>query len=158
MSQLEDNRMQKITLKRTGDIPISFSGELIAEAASPPPDFQLARKDSRRWHELKLFAVAGSKCRYAIAIGFRTRLETETDQDTVIPCRTREEVELVLTGMECGELKSDLEPYDPLQFLEGFPDLPRFEDRQRNLENRVAADYRNRVSEILAEAGFTEQL
>jgi hypothetical protein len=138
--------MEKHTLPRSGLSGVTFTGELIGEATDPLPEWRKAIKDVRRWHELRLFKTGSGK--YVVAIGFRSGLEQESAQETVRTCETAEEVERFLIGDD---------GYDPLQFLEGFPETPKFEKPQQRLEDRVTKDFESRVGLLLANAGFVEE-
>lgn len=148
---MPDNAEYKtITLPRTGESPVRFQGRQIAEAAEPLPPFKKARTDSRRWHELRLFQHQDG--RFIVSIGFRTGMETEINRDLVFIFSDN--------GAEVIDFlsrKSD-DSYDPLEYLEGFPDDPRFDSRQEMLETRVSDDYENRVTLLLGGAGFVEEI
>ncbi|MBR9800565.1 hypothetical protein GYB59_02165 [bacterium] len=136
--------MEEITLQRTGQPPVRFSGKLVAEAAEPLPPFEKAKFDTRRWHELRLYRHQDG--RLVLSIAFRSGLETETPNNAVLVCDSE------------AAVVAALEEYDPTEFLEGFPDTPKFEDRQRRLENRVVGDYEQRVAQLLASAGVVEEI
>lgn len=137
--------MEEHILPRSGLSAVKFTGELIAEAASPLPEWEKAKKSSRRWHELRLYRMESGK--YVVTVGFRTRHEQESNQDTVQLCESSQDVENFLVGND---------GYDPCQFLEGFPSIPKFEKHQERLENRITNDFESRVGELLAQAGFVE--
>lgn len=145
---------ERIRLQRTGMPPVAFEGVLLAEIADAPVPYEKAKADYRRWHELKLYRHSDG--RHVLAIGFRSRHETETPVDTVIVCDTI---------VDAYEALRDEEQYDPCEFLEGFPtDWPdpvrkaKMERKQRILEDRVNDDYDRRVSQLLAAADYEEEI
>jgi hypothetical protein len=141
--------MTTYTLPRTGEPPLSFKGKLLAESVTPPPEFTVAKRQYRRWHEIRLFETAGGKL--VVSIGFRTEDETELPIDYVFVCEDRQAVQDLLTG-------DDEDSFDPLENLVGYPKMEKFQQQQEKLERRVEDDYDARVSEVLGKAGFVEVL
>lgn len=146
MSQAEPKN-ETVTLQRTGQQPLQFSGHVVAEVADKPADW-VKVNDTRRWHELRLYQTAKGK--YVLLIGFRTQMETEIQRDTVVICDDLAAVQ--------KELTNEKEGYNPLEFVEGFPDRPQFADRQQRLVKRVIDDWDRRVGELLGKAGTVETL
>lgn len=137
---------EKIVLPRSGLSAASFQGELLAEVVGPP-EAKRRKNVIIRYHELQLYRTDQGK--YVVAIGFRTELPQESNQDSVYVCDTQAEVEALLIGDQ---------GYDPCQFLEGFPPWDKFKERQERLEMRVTEEFESRVGQLLASAGFVEEL
>ena len=154
MNTQEQN--ETIKLSRTGERPIQFEGRQIAAATDGLQPFKKAKTDSRRWHELRLFEHQDG--RYVVAIGFRTGMETESPRDMAIVCQEQADVVYFLSGVGDPRDNTDEHPCDPLECLEGFPDDPRFDQKQRNLEQRVTEDFEQRVTQILDQANFVEEI
>lgn len=149
------------TLPRTGDVPLRFDGELIAEVTESPPPFKRAKHDTRRWFELRLFSVPDG--RYVVAIGFRTGRETELPADDVFVCDSEQDVIDLLSPP--GNDSECRQSYDPTEHVEGFPELheshPKFQkwnDRHDRLMARIEDEFDRRVGVLLERAGFVEEL
>jgi len=127
--------MDKITLPRTGQAPLRFSGELLRKADGE----RLAGRERNRWHEIDIYALADG---YAVAIRYRTKWQGELYHDLA---------EVVQQG---GDVARVLAEYDPLAHLGGFPSGPAYAERQAKLEAEVRAVYEALVSEVLADDRF----
>jgi len=109
--------MEEITLDRTGDRPLKFRGELIAEG-----DSQIIQgSDHNRWHELALYRHEDRE-RYILAIGYRTQWQGEAAHDDVFVCLSAAEA--------CEIIRSTL----PTEHLMGFPLGDQYAGKQARLE------------------------
>jgi hypothetical protein len=122
----------KITLPRTGQAPLTFSGELLADTDGE----RQGGKEQNRWHELAVYRTAGGK--YVIAIRYRTRWQGELDHDTA-----------QIVAAPAG-VATELMAYDPCAAVQGFPAGAGYADRQERLLLDIRRRYDAQVSEILA--------
>jgi len=138
LDQFEPGDPDKITLDRTGDRPLVFSGRWLREGSTrligttenkPHPDF---------W-TIRIFQVCEpdkfNGARYAVAIEYSTTIKkTPSIQQTV-------------------ELTSDpsevMTRYNPLAVLRGFPKAPEYAQRQAYLESSSKLQYGQLVSQML---------
>lgn len=129
------------TLPRTGDSPLTFRGDLIAEADSQ------ARQGpaESRWYEIALYRTAGGS--YVVAVGFRSRWQGEQDRNTARVFATPAEVRAYLR---------DYDPCDP-ELWAGIPPGVHDADRRNALtRSAVAGAFRGAVSRVLVGTEFAE--
>lgn len=151
------------TLSRTGESPLQFRGQLIAESDSRPPG--RPPTDATRWHELALYELepdpgteetraAGVEWprEYIVAVGWRTRWQGESDADDVLLA----EDGMPLSGT--SEVVQALRDYDPLQHLTGYPPGEHYCDKQQRLEQALTREWRRAVTELLEAAGVESRL
>lgn len=132
-----------ITLPRTGHPPLTFDGELIAEASSRLSGGQ----EQNRWHELALYRTEQS--RFVGAITYRTCWQGELDHSHVeiFPFAHKEdEVIAFFTG------------YDPTAHCAGYPPGAQFVEKQRRMLAQLRGNYEAAVSELFDAAGIKEVL
>ena len=133
--------MTDYTLPRTGDSPLTFRGDLIAEADSQ------ARQGpaETRWYELAVYRTAGGS--YVVAVGFRSRWQGEQGRNTARVFATPAEVRAYLR---------DYDPCDPALWA-GIPPGVHAADRRNTMTgNAIAGAYRAAVSRVLAGTEFAE--
>lgn len=130
--------MQRYELERTGDRPLAFEGELLAEASTRTTD----GFGSSRWHEMAVYRTHGG--RIVLAVTWRTRWQGELDHHDVWILDTADEVADALKG------------YAPTMYLMGFPPGRQFSEKQARLERDLTARYESAVSEVLAALGPEE--
>jgi len=130
-----------ITLTRTGQPPLRFTGELLEES-----DGQIVNgKDHNRWHELAVYRTAGSK--YVVKICYRTRWDGELDRDQAAIVEKPEAVAFAL------------QDYDPCAPVGGYPAGDAYADKQARLMSDIRRRYDAQVSEILASSPeFAEEV
>jgi hypothetical protein len=127
--------MPEIILSRTGDVPLKFEGDCIAEVST-----RLARGQERnRWFEVALYRTRGAK--YVLAIGYRTQWQGEHDVDSVIPCVNPEEV------------RQELQLFDPLRDVTGYPLGEAYAEKQARLERTLRLDWANAIRELFQDLG-----
>jgi hypothetical protein len=134
--------MSTITLPRTGDSPLRFDGEIIAEAGGK----QFAGREQNRYHCLALYRVAGHDRQYVLSIAYHTDWQGESHRDTVHVCDSPEDVRRVLRE------------YEPVREGVGFPPGDQYADRQRRLESQIREQYDACVSEILGGDEFAQTI
>jgi hypothetical protein len=127
-----------ITMRRTGQPPLTFQGELIAEADG----HSHTGPGQNRWHELALYRTAGGA--YVVQVAWRSRYEHESDDDQARLCPDARAVADLLRS------------YDPTQFVQGFPSGERNTERQRRLLLDIRARFGALISEVLSGAEFAE--
>jgi hypothetical protein len=131
---------QKITLPRSGDAPLTFLGELLAESDGSG---QCGRTNNR-WYELEIYRVAGERCGagdYVVSIGYRTRWQGELDHFQAESCDSP------------AEVRAALREYDLVAHVGGYPPGEQYADRQARLLADLRTRYAAQVSAILGDAG-----
>ena len=123
--------MSTFTLPRTGDRPLQFDGELIAETDSR----QQQGPCQNRWYELALYRTDGGK--HVVAIGYRTQWQGELHRDEA-------HVEDALAG--AVEVLRSTIPELPLH---GFPPGEHYDAKRAHVEGAVRACYEHAISELL---------
>jgi hypothetical protein len=127
--------METITLQRTGDRPLQFSGEELAGASSHRHDGAC----NTRWHELTLYRTEAGQ--YVLHVGYRTRWQGEHDHDAVFTHATPEGV--------VEEIRSTL----PTEHLVGFPPGAQYAGKQARIEHAIGAGYLAAATQVLAALG-----
>lgn len=125
--------MPTYTLPRTGDVPLRFEGESIANVSTRPDD------PSRfaRWYELSLYRTKGGT--YIIAIGYRSHYgDRETDR--AVLCATPDGI------------RDELQMFDPLADVSGFPPGPAYRDKQERMERLLRLDWETAIRDLFADA------
>lgn len=124
--------MAKFILPRSGQAPLTFAGELVAESDG----HWVNGRDQNRWHDLAVYQTASGK--WVAAVAYRTRWQGETDHHTAVVCDSPAAVAKTLTD------------YDPAAVVQGYPDGNAYADRQAKLCTDIRRRYAAQVSEILA--------
>jgi hypothetical protein len=133
--------MPTFTLTRTGQAPIRFEGELVAEASSRSHE---GGPLQNRWHEIEIFLT---ECGRVLAhVEFCSRHQGEFHHHTVVD---------VLSPRPLS-LSSWLQSYDYRTGWQGYPSGEHYAERQARIEQAIGDGYRRAVSEVLAE--FPEEL
>ncbi len=125
--------MDEVRLKRTGQLPLVFTGELIKEADGK----WVAGKDHNRWHEIKLYQTEQSK-QFVLAVTFHSQWQGEDDYHDVL-----------ILGTDQQRVINVLRDYDPVPDYIGFPRSDHFSARQAALEADLRRRFASLVSEIL---------
>lgn len=122
--------MDKITLPRTGDRPLTFTGKLLSEASSHKHNGPC----QNRYWELALYRTESGK--FVAHIHYKTQWQGENDTDTV------------LHAEDATDLAAQIKSHN---FLSGCYGFPRgHEDRQRQLEASLTACWQQAISELLS--------
>lgn len=121
----------EITLQRTGQAPLTFTGELIAENSG----HRWWNREHNRWHTLSLYQ-AGNK--YVLAIGYCTQWQGEADRDSVFVLDTPDQVSAALRD------------YEPAKDVGGYPAGEAYRERQEKLIDSITRMFQSQASEILA--------
>lgn len=128
-------------LPRTGNAPLKFEGELIAESR-PTQDPDKPGKDPKRWHELALFRTAGGQ--YVVSISYRADWKGEHDHHhaEVVP--------------DVPNAVRIIREYDPLAHVMGYPPGEQYAPKQARLLAEIRQRYEAQVSELLGRDEFAE--
>lgn len=130
--------MRAVTLRRDGDSPLAFYGEVLADVSDPSP----ADEPPLRWHEMTLYRVASGK--FVLRVAYLSRWKGEfghSDVDVVA---------------NIGEVRKILREYDPTSYVVGFPPGVQYAEKQRRLMDDITARYDAQVADILSR--FPEQI
>lgn len=128
-------------LKRSGQAPLAFQGELLAEADGQ----MVSGKDQNRWHEVSVYRTEGGK--YVAAVAYRTRWQGELDRDFAEVVGQAEAVAAVLRE------------YSPTEYVQGYPAGDAYAERQARLFRDLRQRYDALVTEVLeSDEDFTEQV
>lgn len=131
---------EAVTLPRTGEPPLRFRGEQIAEAGGR----WFHGRDLNRWHDLSLYQSDDG--RFVLAIAFCTQWQGEGGYDFAWVCKTP------------AEVVDLLRKYDPLPLRVGFPPRREYADKQLALAQALRQQYDDAVAELLKDERFAEPL
>ena len=130
--------MQTITLPRSGQAPLQFTGEQIASADSRDPQGPC----QTRWHELAIYRTESG--RLVLALEYQTQWQGEHDRSHALVCETP------------ADLLERLATVDPLSDLIGFPPGAQFDAKRLHTEKCLRQCWEGAVSELLAD--FPEEI
>lgn len=122
--------MTAYQLSRTGNAPLAFDGELLAEAG----DRQFNGRDQTRWFELRLYRTTGGN--YVFACAYRTQWQGEANHfhaAQVDPSRIIDAVR----GW----------PWETR--VVGFPPAPEYAERQEHLLAHLERMFEQAVTELM---------
>lgn len=124
---------QAFQLRRTGDQPVVFDGELVAEAAG----VQINGRDRDRGHDVRIYrTITGT---YVVEVVYWTTWAGEAEARTVVPA-----------GRDAASVAAVFRAHNPLAHVLGYPPVERFRARQERLLIRLREDFATRVSDVLA--------
>ena len=131
---------ETITLPRSGQPPLRFRGELLAESCGE----RQAGREQTRWHELAVYRTAGGV--FVVRVAYLTRWEGELDRDEA-------------TVTDAAGVGKVLRDYDPTSPVQGYPPGGAYAERQARLCADVRRRYEEQVSSLLAAAPeFAEEV
>lgn len=124
--------MQTITLPRSGQAPLQFTGDQVAESGS---------RDTKgpcqtRWHEMVVYRAESGKL--VLAIEYKTQWQGEHDRFQAWVCETP------------AGLRERLAEVDPFADLIGFPPGAQFDAKRQHTEKCLRQCWEGAVSELLA--------
>lgn len=125
--------MESIILRRTGDVPLAFEGDLLAESNGRVQ----AGRDHSRWHVLGVYRTKGGT--YVVRIAYRTQYQGEMDHDLAMPVA------------DATEVVAELRLYNPTECVRGFPPHESFYERQAKLMDDIDHRYRRQIADLLSE-------
>ena len=136
----DDTQCEPVTLQRTGNSPLTFTGELLASANGE----RQAGKEQNRWHEVAVYRTGGG--RYVVSVHYRTRWQGELDHG---------QAEVAETAAEAAAVLRD---YDPCGRVQGYPAGDHYAEKQSRLMADLRARYDTLVSEVLSGEEFAERV
>ena len=131
--------MASFILQRTGNPPLKFEGELIAESRPQPV---ANKKEPNRWHELAVFRTAAGK--YVLAVTYRAEWK---DEQSHSHAEVHSDSESVVAA---------LRQYNPIAHVRGFPLGEAFAHKQQRLLQEISQRFATQVSELLNRDEFAE--
>lgn len=135
--------MTEIKLKRTGQVPVTFTGELIQEGSS----WQSRGDGQNRWHGVAIYRTEKSQ-RYVLAITFHSRWQGESELHDVLILDTDQKSTITA-----------LQEYDPIPGNIGYPNSAQYHERQERMEKDLRQRFRVLIAEILHDAyGIEERI
>lgn len=127
--------MDTITLLRSGDAPLKFAGDKIAEAGGR------TSRSENRWHSVAVYRDRDTS-QYIAHLRYQSQWDNEREYHAAAVCR------------EPSEVASFFRGYDPLSRFVGPPeDHPK----RRLIEAEVRSQYEEAVSAVLGRDEFTER-
>jgi hypothetical protein len=123
----------KHTVARSGQAPLAFRGELLAEVKGA----WHTAVERNRWHDVAVYRTAGG--RYVVAVCYQTRWEGESNVAWAAATDDAGNLELLLREAEAEVLDGA---------VLGYP--PGYEAKQARLLLDLRQRYADRVREVLA--------
>jgi hypothetical protein len=123
--------METYTLTHTGDRPVRFEGDMIAQTNSKGNGGPC----ESRWYELALYQKQDGE--YVLHTAYRTNWDGEVDIHRVATCIDPDEV------AEC------LRSTSPKNDVVGYPLGKQYEDRQARMMRQMDVALRNAISNLL---------
>ena len=130
---------REIILPRSGQAPLKFRGELLAENDGQ----RVAGREQNRWHELRIYRAED---KIVVAIGYRTRWQGECEHDAAE----------AVDGL--GRVAGVLRDYDLESQVGGYPPGPVYAERQQRLLQDLRRRYDQQVSELLSAPEYAEDI
>ncbi len=131
--------MKQYTLTRTGDRPLTFTGEVVASAGGKMHGGQ----NQNRYHEITVYRTTGGK--YVLEVEYCTCWSGEDGRHYAEVCNSPDAIVDALRFC------------DPLEHLQGFPAHPAYADKQARLEESLRQRWGVLVSEVLGELPGAEE-
>lgn len=125
--------MEKFTLTRTGDRPLSFTGERIASADG----YLHGGQQQNRWHEIAVYATESGK--FVGHVAYRTAWQGEDSHY------------LAFFSQHLADVVDELRAYDPTEFLVGFPPHENFADKQLRLIQSLRLRWASLLTDVFDE-------
>jgi len=125
--------MAEVRLLRTGQAPLQFAGELLAESKGKWHKGQ----DQNRYHDLSIYRTAAGT--YVVGVAYRTCWQGEDDWDFADTTTAAASVERLLR--DAIELS--------LGRAIGYPPSPAYGDRQARMLASLRERYEGQVSAVL---------
>jgi hypothetical protein len=132
---------QDYTLTRSGNVPLSFTGELLAEQAGK----WHRGKERSRYFELRLYKTKGGK--YIVERVFKTYYKGEAGYNEAFACSTLQDAADVLRKWDPAELPGV-----------GLPPGKQFEAKQNFLMSNLRHMYQDRMTTLLADFDIVEHV
>lgn len=126
--------MESITIKRTGEPPLTFRGKSVTEEVG---GWQ-AGKEVNRWYDLTIYTT-DNKGRYVAVISYQTQWQGEDGRQDA-------------TVGSAANVKAWLGQYDPNKHVAGFPGGEHYQDRQEKLLRGLRNQFDARLGDLLLAA------
>lgn len=123
--------MGEFKVLRTGNAPLKFRGELVAEVSSR----RVAGAERNRWHEIAVYRTEKSK--WVVWVAYRTLWQGEQPHDWA---------DVVATPAGIIELLRV--EYDPAEYVKGYPASDIYAAKQARLLAQIREDYVALISEV----------
>lgn len=136
--------MTKITINRTGNAPLAFDGELLAEATSHPGD-ATNNHLRNRWHDLAVYRTAGG--RYVAVVTYRTRWQGEIEHTAAADLDTP------------ADVATWFRAYSPTDHVTGYPLGAAYDAKRQRLHQELTLGYDDALTRLLAaDPAFAERV
>lgn len=142
-----DPILRSLVIKRTGQLPLQFVGNLVAEVESSTGTSRNGgdAPDPDRWHRLQLYR-AESDASYVLAIEYRSNWRNEFPRSDCIQFTSPD------------DLAKALDEFNPLAGVVGFPTHAKYTLQQQRLMRRVSESFYAALDTLLAEAEIAVSL
>lgn len=127
---------EEITVPRSAQAPLQFSGTLKTKASSEFINTKPETPNEHYW-EIAVYSLANDPARYVVSTAYHKRLKGQVYD--------------VYTADVTTDVPQALAKYDPLAILAGFPPVERFAVMQQSLQKHCQRQYESLVTTILAE-------
>ena len=132
---------ETITLDRTGQVPLRFTGQLLAESESKLDAGPL----QKRWHRIRIYRTNGGSL--ILAVRFNTLWPNESENDVAQVCADNK------------ALVKALSEYDPCSGWRGHPAGARgAEKKNATLRQTITDAYRRCVGAVLGKLDIVEEV
>ena len=134
--------MSSFTLTRTGQAPLKFDGEIVAEASSHLSTGQ----EANRWHEVRVYRIDPLK--HVVEVIYRTCWQGEQDYHWVLEAAAPSSVEMRLREIGCEIAKP----------VKGYPAGGHYAEKQARMLGDLQQRFEHLISEVLSGDEFAETL
>lgn len=126
----------------TGELPLEFEGEEIYDNSSHYTNSQ----ENNRWHQITIYKAQDKEGKYYVLnLKFKTLWQGEPEISEAWELNTIEEV------------AEELNSYDPIIHLRGYPDGEHFEAKQEKLKAKLTFDWKQLKVEALKSLGIKRE-
>ena len=142
--------MTTFKLQRTGDAPLVFDGELLAEDIGRDPDYipegrpKRSERPPDRWHNIAVYRTSSGA--FVVSVSYRSTWRAEPSNDSAVAWRPG------------GSVRKYLRSIDPCEHVVGYPPDERYAEKQRRLRADITARYDAQVSRILETLGIIDTI
>lgn len=132
--------MQSYTFPRAGKRPLAFTGTLVVETTGHRDNGPC----NARWWEIAVYQTESGQ--FVLIMSWHTNWQNETGWDYAAAFKTAD------------DLAAELEAFDPLSKLVGFPisNDQKYAKRQKFIEDAIIAEWDRQVSTIMEEIALFE--
>lgn len=136
--------MADITVLRTGDVPLVFAGEMLAEVSSRC----FEGMGEARWHELAMHRTAGGT--YVLAVSFHSQYRDEGPLYEAVVTNNPDDMRAEVPTLSLCRVPVGI----------GFPPEPRYEAKQARMVTDLERRFDQAVTELFVALGpeFAERI